>query len=976
MKQLLKLISFIILLIPVGLNAQGVFFSEYIEGSSNNKAIEIYNGTDATIDLSNYEIVQGVNGATFEAAGDDAKVTLSGSLASGEVYVVANGDADATILAAADITYVFNQSRIASFNGDDALGLFENDVLIDVFGEPGVDPSAGSWPVAGDGATREFTLVRKGSITSGNVTPLGSFGTNAEDSEWIVNPQNDFSFIGFHTLDGEVNPLINPDLDGFIGNFGLIAFPTVSPSQSYKVTGSDLTEDLIITPPAGFEISLTDDFTGTIGTSASPITISPTDGAIAETTIYVQFKPAAADGADYVGDIVHTSAGADDKSILVTGKEGVLTNDLFISQYVEGSSSNKAVEIFNNSGAEVDLSNYELAIYFNGSSSISTSLTLSDVVATLGNGEAIAVCNSSSAEALLALATSTTSSVVNFNGDDALAIIKDGIIIDVFGQIGADPGTSWEVGGPTGGSTANNTLVRKATVQIGNTIGLASFGTSPDDSEWEVLAIDDFTGIGTHAVQQEGAPQIIIDQANFMSAFGQVKAGEVSMSSSYTVEGINLIGDITVTAPDGFTVATGTVAAGSTLTLSPTDGVLAATTIEVVFAPAEVLSFTGQITHESMDAIAQSVAVSGVGLDVNAIFFEDFTGCDALNQFTAFSVTGEQEWGCTSGGESGDGARMSGFASGAQINEDWLITPAIDLSMVAERAAFSFDSDVRFDGPAMEVLVSSDFDGDVAAATWELVIATLDTDADNGNTWTNSGDLFVDDYIGGDLFIGFKYTSDPTNGAAQWIIDNVSVVAVEFSPAFEVDFAGFNGDFGLQDEQTLSPSASFSILGIKLTADVTVTPPIGFQVATDAAFTSIGTAAAPLTIAPVDEDVDATVFVRFAPETDGSFSGNVIVATEGYDPETIAVSGVGASVLSNSVTSTFRVFPNPTASVFEINSSEEISTVKLINLSGIEVKSYGKVSSIDISDLSSGVYILDIANKEGVSIFNTRIIKQ
>lgn len=979
--KLITLFALAVLIVPIGMSAQGVFFSEYIEGSSNNKAIEIYNGTDATIDLSNYKVVQGNNGNVLGAGNgtitEPYEVTLSGSLASGEVYVIANGSANASIIAAADVSFSFGDNpgdRVASFNGDDVMGLYENDVLIDVFGESGVDPGS-NWPVAGDGATSNKTLVRKGSITSGNTTNLGSFGTNAEDSEWIVYDQDDFSFIGFHVLDGEVNPLITPDLTGFNGNFGLVEFTKSSAVQSYKVSAGDLTDDLQIFLPAGFEISLIADFTGTIYNSSASLSIAPTDGAIAETTIYVRFTPLEA-GPAYAGLIRHTSTGADEKTISVSGAEGVLTNDLFISQYVEGSASNKAVEIFNNSGAEVDLSSYSLDIYFNGSSTVSSSLALSEIAATLATDGTIVIANSGSAEALAALATTTSSSTMNFNGDDALAISKDGITIDVFGQIGTDPGSSWEVGGSGGGSTANQTLVRKATIQIGNPVNLASFGTSVDDSEWEVRDIDDFTGIGSHAIQIEGAPQIIIDQSNFMSAFGQVKASESSTSSTYTVEGINLTADVIITAPAGFTIATGEMAAAASLTLSPTEETLAATTITVVFSPTEVLSYTGAITHESTDAITQSVSVSGVGLDVNSVFFEDFTGCESLNLFTAYSVTGDQEWGCTGSGESGDGARMSGFASGSQLNEDWLITPAIDLSTIPERVSFSFDSDVRFDGPAMEVFVSSDFTGDATAATWVLLSPVLDTNSDDGDTFVNSGDLFVDDYIGGNLFIGFKYTSDPDNGSAQWIIDNISVVKAEFDPAFEVDFDGFNGDFGLQDEGTVSPSTSFSVLGIKLTADVMVTPPVGFQVSIDPEFSSFGTSNGPLAIAPTDSDVDEVVYVRFSPSADGSFGGSVIVSTSGYDPATIAVSGVGDVVLSNTIENTFSIFPNPVASTLKINTIEEIASVTLMNLSGVEIKSFGNVRSLDLSDVSSGVYLLNLENSKGVSIYSTRIIKE
>ncbi len=111
-----------------------LIFSEYIEGSSNNKAIEIYNGTGADVDLSGYSVKLAPNG------GDWSNVeNLTGTLAAGDVYVIANASADQIILDLADIT-----SNVTYFNGDDALGLFKGADSIDVIGVQGTDP--GTWP--------------------------------------------------------------------------------------------------------------------------------------------------------------------------------------------------------------------------------------------------------------------------------------------------------------------------------------------------------------------------------------------------------------------------------------------------------------------------------------------------------------------------------------------------------------------------------------------------------------------------------------------------------------------------------------------------------------------------------------------------------------------------------------------------------------------------------------------------------------
>ena len=74
-----------------------------------------------------------------------------------------------------------------------------NGILIDLVGDAGDDPGAG-WPVAGiDNATGEHTLVRKSNIGIGNIDWVSSAGTDANNSEWIVLGQDDFSNIGTHT---------------------------------------------------------------------------------------------------------------------------------------------------------------------------------------------------------------------------------------------------------------------------------------------------------------------------------------------------------------------------------------------------------------------------------------------------------------------------------------------------------------------------------------------------------------------------------------------------------------------------------------------------------------------------------------------------------------------------------------------------------------------------------------------------------
>ncbi|MDA3871290.1 MAG: lamin tail domain-containing protein [Candidatus Marinimicrobia bacterium] len=176
--------------------APDLFFSEYVEGSGNSKAIEIYNGNVDTVNLSDYTVKGTHNGdndwnyCTFPLPNK--------KLAPGDVYIFANSEADAIITAIADTLLPYTTNTIASFNGDDARGIFKDSVLIDVIGIPDEDPGS-AWDVAGGlGATAEYTLVRKSTVTIGNTDWAASAGIDATSSEWVVMPQNTFSFLGSH----------------------------------------------------------------------------------------------------------------------------------------------------------------------------------------------------------------------------------------------------------------------------------------------------------------------------------------------------------------------------------------------------------------------------------------------------------------------------------------------------------------------------------------------------------------------------------------------------------------------------------------------------------------------------------------------------------------------------------------------------------------------------------------------------------
>src|SRR5215203_3509857 len=179
---------------------------------------------------------------------------------------------------------------------------------------------------------------------------------------------------------------------------------------------------------------------------------------------------------------------------------GAVATDLFFSEYIEGTSNNKAIEIYNGTAGPVNLAAdaYMLQMFFNGSTTAGLALALSGTVA---SGNVYVVAQSLASQTILAQADQTNGAGW-FNGDDAVVLRKGGAtgpILDVIGQIGTDPGTEWGTGLT---STADNTLRRKSSIEAGDTNGGDAFDPAV---EWDGFATDTFDGLGSHTVDGGGA---------------------------------------------------------------------------------------------------------------------------------------------------------------------------------------------------------------------------------------------------------------------------------------------------------------------------------------------------------------------------------------------------------------------------------------------------------------------------------------
>ncbi|MFI5488083.1 lamin tail domain-containing protein [Micromonospora echinaurantiaca] len=295
--------------------------------------------------------------------------------------------------------------------------------------------------------------------------------------------------------------------------------------------------------------------------------------------------------------------------------------DLFISEYVEGSSNNKAIELFNGTGAAVDLAagGYQLQLYFNGS----TTPTNVPLTGSVPAGDVFVFAHASAGPAILAQADQTTTAGL-FNGDDAVVLSRGGTVLDSLGQVGVDPGAEWGSGLT---STADNTLRRLASVTAGDTDPADAFDPA---AQWAGFATDTFDGLGTHSVG--GGP---VDAPATLNCGGALvtPAGTAATREVTATDSDDRIVDLAVTS----------------VTPTPTAGSISRTAV----TPADAVGGTARATvTASADLAAGAYTVVLTATDADG----GTATCTLSVQVTRELTVGEVQ-GPTTDGESGPADR-------------------------------------------------------------------------------------------------------------------------------------------------------------------------------------------------------------------------------------------------------------------------------------------------------------------------------
>lgn len=224
----------------------------------------------------------------------------------------------------------------------------------------------------------------------------------------------------------------------------------------------------------------------------------------------------------------NTSASSNTISVTTNSSGSGTATDLLFSEYIEGSGNNKALEIANNTGSSVSLSAYSIKKQTNGAGSWSTGLALTG---TLTTGSKFVIVNSSMSSACFSTSAaniSTTATELTFNGNDAVGLFKNGVLIDIIGTFN----------GGTANFAVDVTLRRKSTVTSPST----TFNLS---AQWDSFSQDTCNNLGSKKVPQ--AEEEIVELSNEIVVFPNPSNGLFNVildnsNSPYSVEILSFSG--------------------------------------------------------------------------------------------------------------------------------------------------------------------------------------------------------------------------------------------------------------------------------------------------------------------------------------------------------------------------------------------------------------------------------------------------
>lgn len=799
------------------------------------------------------------------------------------------------------------------------------------------------------------------------------------------------------------DPILFTNLSAFNSGFGEVQTGSSSGGSSFAIIGENLIENVIVTPPVNFEVSLSNDFENVFD-NENPLEINVEVGATFISTVYARFSPKSP--GTFVDEILISAEGATSRAVQVSGvgiREGlelIFFEDFencdelnaFISFSVVGDEAWECTTL-GYEGSAVRMSGFNDGAFENEDWLITPRLAVQSY-------EHLELDFYSRYE--FPDNTDPLSVLISTNYSGEGNPNAEGVIWEEL-DVTLASNSTWTYSGINDISEYADESVYIAFKYISET----------NAARWTI------DNVRLRGVLKVDAPNIIVSSA-FEGDFGFVALGETSDASSYSVSAVNLEESLTITPPPAFELSldsdfTNIADTENPLVIEPNEGTIEATTIYVRFVPvAELTVYSGNIVHSSDPATVRNLAVSGrEGIEGAAI---SIAAARNLPNGTEVRIGGVVIGGPNNEADNriiydGTAGIVIRQASGDELLRTNQLVIGDRVEVVGITGAVGLLKQVS---TITELSIVEQ--GQELPQFTEVTVAALKADfASYESQLVRIVDVNITDdrtqFVGGGSAGNFSISQESEQmifriGSAAHPLVGTDI------PQGEVTFEGYLGAFNqdiqvfVNDENGLiippanlsvdAPSGginlgtvnrgetsavqSYKVSGANLPATVLLEVGGQFRIST-----SEGSGyASSLTLNTDGGELDATVFVRIQVAESlplGTLS-NTITHTAGDITETVAVSVTIAEVASadKAFDHYFRLYPNPTANHFVIEENQlmetEVVKAYLFDLRGAKVQDVhmqaGGRTQIDISHLSNGVYNLIIQTE--ANTFRTKVM--